>query len=287
MINLKNIIGKKVISIYECKEVGQATNVFIAKNWKCEYIEIIHNNIKYILPIRKISAYKDDSIIIRNISALELKSNLELLLQSNISPIDCRVYSLHGKLLGTIVDVAFNDKLYLDSIRLDDGTEYCRSQILKINDGICIIRDSKKIFTSDFRPRGVPHKKAQYADISVKIVEVDKTCSESKPLEQSSANTTNLTAPYTDIDKTLHDTSNESTNNKLLQHSPNSTTPYSTNIEPVRISDTNMLMGRKCTKNISNINGEIIVHEGDIIGTTHIKNARIYGKIYELVKYSR
>ena len=150
MINLKNIIGKKVISIYECKEVGQATNVFIAKNWKCEYIEIIHNNIKYILPIRKISAYKDDSIIIRNISALELKSNLELLLQSNISPIDCRVYSLHGKLLGTIVDVAFNDKLYLDSIRLDDGTEYCRSQILKINDGICIIRDSKKIFTSDY-----------------------------------------------------------------------------------------------------------------------------------------
>ncbi len=54
-----------------------------------------------------------------------------------------------------------------------------------------------------------------------------------------------------------------------------------------QLSDTSILIDRICTKAITSNNGEVICRANSRISYDIVKKARLFGKLYELIKYSK
>jgi len=238
MINTSSLIGKKIISLYNCEILGYISKFYFNKNLKVKYFVITNNCEEYVVDSSKILCLQNSSLVIRNSSSFILKENMSLILQDYILINDIEIYSTSGLELGKINNIDLDDKLNLINIQSTSNETFHKSLIFNISNNICLIKDDKNtVSLKNCRPKSVPKPKTRYNNISVSIQDDNKT---NKPTIQ--------------------------------------------NIKP---TDTNILIDRICKKNIIAPNGEMIARLNSKITYEIVKKARLYGKLYELVKFSR
>ncbi len=254
MIEEKNLVGKEIISIYDCQSFGKSSGMYITKRKKCAYIALSYNDISYILPTKSIVEHSSDCIMIRNKSVLQPICNMAKELEECSLLTSAKAYTLSGKDLGCISNVILDEKYNITSIATSSGDNVDSSNIFNLRDGICIVRNDSPANLNKYKPRSVPKPKAKHQEIIVSAL---------------SDNNSNI-APE-------QKTETQQINIPQKKISP---------AAKISISDTSILLDRVVTKRIIANNGEIIAREKAKITKDIIRMARINGKLYELVRYS-
>lgn len=108
MKNLKNIFGKKVISLSEGEKIGYVLDIFLDSDMKSllglKVIDEESEN-EVFLPFGKIISQNEECIFIESSTDCEFNFGLK-----NNNPIGKKVYDRMGVDLGKIIDIALNNK---------------------------------------------------------------------------------------------------------------------------------------------------------------------------------
>jgi len=167
MISLSQIINKKVISVFECEELGNISGIYVDKKLKCNYLVINKDNMQWLLKPNTI-LYINDVIIIKNKSFVNLKDNLTLALANQSTLLNSYVYNVEGNYMGIIKDVYFSKGYNTDLIILDNNEQIMTRNILNIANNMCIISTDTPHKISNFRPKSIPnHKQTKLLDTLV------------------------------------------------------------------------------------------------------------------------
>lgn len=247
MIHSTDLVNKNVISLFDCKSAGTVDKLYIGKNWKCEYIGVHSLDLDYLISTKDIMSCNYDSIVIGNNSVLKLAQTLQLQLTNYMTLDGVAVYDFYGKYLGKIARISLNDKYKIIDMTLDNANTITSREIFNISSSVCILKGDKNKSVKSYKPKAVPKINVISQNYIVKT--------ESEPI----------------------------THNIVEEPTPTINTPSVAKSIPT----VNMLIGRICTKDITLPNGELIVRNSSKINSNIIHKSQIYGKLYELVKYSK
>lgn len=247
MIHSTDLVNKNVISLFDCKSVGTVDKLYIGKNWKCEYIGVHSLDLDYLISTKDIMSCTFDSIVIGNNSVLKLTQTFQLQLTNYMTLDSVAVYDFYGKYLGKIAKISLDDKYKIIDITLDNSNTITPREIFNISSSVCILKGDKNKSVKSYKPKAVPKINIVSQNYIVKT--------ESEPITHN------------------------------IVEEPTST--INTPSVAKSIPKFNMLIGRICTKDITLPNGEIIVRHSSKINSNIIHKSQIYGKLYELVKYSK
>lgn len=247
MIHSTDLVNKNVISLFDCKSAGTVDKLYIGKNWKCDYIGVHSLELDYLLSTKDILSCNYDSIVIGNNSVLKLEDTYELRLTNYMTLACISVYDFYGKYLGKISQISLDDKYKIVSMSLDNSNTITPREIFNISSSVCILKGDKNKSVKSYKPKTIPKINIVSQNYIVKT--------ESEPI----------------------------THNIVEEPTPTIHTPSVAKSIPT----VNMLIGRICTKDITLPNGEIIVRRSSKINSNIIHKSQIYGKLYELVKYSK
>lgn len=155
MNKISDLISMPVISMYEGNYVGIIYNIhFDCKQKKCKYITILNEveNISKCIKINDIYKIGKECIFIKNEECLELQSNNDNELIDYINPINMKVYSLNGELIGNSIDVTLNKYYQIDELQLNNGKTIKSSEIFNIGKNI-ILTQNNHTNISKFKPK--------------------------------------------------------------------------------------------------------------------------------------
>lgn len=165
-MSIKNIIGKQVISVYDCQNCGFVLNINIsAKFTKLTTITIVDEttDIIYKLNCKDILNITGDYIMIKNKDKLIVSAD-----DINNNYFNATIIDTDGNSFGTINDVKYDKNYNILSI-LANKIEILPIQILTFNNEYILINNNSKILKkSHFAPR---HKKIPQED-SQQTVEI-------------------------------------------------------------------------------------------------------------------
>lgn len=263
MYNISQIISLPVISIYESCNVGIITEVLFDNTTKRAIaLCIVDENeisIKKSINMRSIYKIGADAVIIRNCDQINLQECDKIGAQNLVFPNNFTVFDTDGVKLGNVTDIELDASYKITKIIVDNNTSINASRILTFKQNILIIKNSN-LKLSSFK--------------SSKKIKV------------------NLANDY--IVKNLNDASIISSGEivrNLDEKEPIETAMLSSTISvstPQKIiTNYNFLIGRKVLQNIVNTNGEILARKDSIITYKMLNNMRKYGKLCELMSYSK
>lgn len=112
MIQLSELIGKRVISLYNLKFEGTVVNVLLdSKRQRAKYL-ILQNDDDY---IEKVISFKNiyhisNALCIKNDTCIRLKDEMELELLGYYNPMCAEIFDTSGSNMGVITDIALDDK---------------------------------------------------------------------------------------------------------------------------------------------------------------------------------
>ena len=297
MIKLTELLGKSVLSIYNCEIEGVVKDVtFNAQNNKLKQIKIFKDNDfqeEKIFDTKNIYSLKD-AVILKNDSYITLQAVEK---PANCNLINNAVYSHKGEYIGQIKDVLLNEKFFVEKIVLNSDLSFLPSQILHSKEKLTIIQDSaSKVRLYQFKHREI--SKPKMPELKVDILPIN--------LQPLSANTipTSLVEIPQDIQKEETEQANSVTGT-LEKFEPELLNENATNIAvqekterkkiyfnqnslPTKaVANSNYLIGRKTIQTIyANNNNEILIKKSTKITPAVLDTAKKYNKVRELAIYS-
>lgn len=263
MYNISQIISLPVISIYESCNVGIITEVlFDNTTKKAIALCIVDENeisIKKSINMRSIYKIGADAVIIRNCDQINLQECNKMGAQNLVFPNNFTVFDTDGVKLGNVTDIELDSSYKITKIIVDNNTSINASRILTFKQNILIIKNSNLKLSSFKSSKKI---KVNLADDYV---------------------VKNLSNTHTINDETTTYNQEVNENINTVAQNPNTTisTPQKT------ITNYNFLIGRKVLQNIVNINGEILARKDSVITYKMLDNMRKYGKLCELMSYSK
>ena len=314
MIYASDIIGKKVISLYESNFVGTISNLYLNKNkTKINIFELITPNEEKVFFDLSSTYSLGENITIKSNTSLLRYEDIDF---STLCPqiINKEIYNELGDFLGNVVDIVLNDKFYPQQIiiskpntsvtkeyenLLDGGVDnknqihsnyqnlpfnknsdiiFTTLSIKKLNRiGNVIITSSKENFKfSNLKPKISLNNNLK--NNKVYLLEGSKEYKEKWPV--INVDNTGLNNENSGQEKS--DTKLNNTNNNTIAYNYKKIVPTS-----IPSNNFNFLIGRKVSKNIFANNNEIIIRKNTKITDKHIETASIYNKLRELSVYSQ
>ncbi len=155
MMNLSDIIGKKVVSMYDLKCCGTVTNILLdSKSKRAKYAIIVeeddNENITWVLNMRDIFNIFED-VSIKNISTLRLKSEMDLELLGYHNPLCNEAYDTLGRHMGVVTDLVLDESHKVTTFSTSVGN-FTAQDVVCFNSNILLIKNEAKKYSS-FAPR--------------------------------------------------------------------------------------------------------------------------------------
>lgn len=316
MFNASDIIGKKVISLYECEFIGTVNNIYLNKKRnKIVIFEIINNNDeKQFLSTNDVFSL-NDAVIIKSSQNLITEFEFDF---NSVSPvlINKEVFSEKGSYFGRVRDIVlkdFKEPSYLIVIKENESVleQYNKinqnqsetfsnlkshetqnndtiissiglNEILRNNDVIFLQEGENKINFSTLKPK--IQLKRDYHNQKVYTL-TNTTLEKINALQES-----NYKPSLKDVnDNTIID--KESINTHATDKTYSNFSNQNKNLinklpTPILSNNYNFLIGRKSNKNIFANNNEIIIKKNSKITQKHIDTALNYNKLRELATHS-
>ena len=137
---IRDIITKKVVSIYEGEVVGYVLGLKIRN--KMEKIESIiiaddENDMEYILKTQDIFDMNNDCVMIKN------KSKLMVTTDTKSTNINMEILGINGINYGKVEDIKYNKNYKIEKI-LCKNIEFLPKNIINMGENIIIINDTNK-----------------------------------------------------------------------------------------------------------------------------------------------
>lgn len=276
-MRFSNVLTKTILSLYDGKNEGVViSGYFDSKLKKLVGLIIASESVEeyadeFVLPCKNIYKIGKDAITIKNNTVLELKLTLDNI--SKYSPINSYSYYTNGTLIGKISDLELDEKMNIVSYIVDDK-ELPANKIASHSQGTIIFYDDEfKISVERLKP-SIQH---------IKIKETD--------LLTSSPQTAYIMPTFEVKDSATNDTL------QMSENKGSDNIEQKTNIEVFKkpldntkiqrlTANSNLLIGKKITKNIATQNGELIGKKGNIITSKTLFLASTHQKLRELVLYS-
>ena len=149
MINISQLISLPLISIYDGQILGIVKNIrFNPKTNRATYAEILceeDDSVK-ILNLKSVYKFGENSVLIKNKSALDLFEEKELEMSSLFNPITCPIFSIDGKFVGSVSDIILKNNLEINKILIDNNQEFSKQQIINFSNNCVIINCQDKKF---------------------------------------------------------------------------------------------------------------------------------------------
>ena len=251
MQEFSNILKKPVVSLYDCTIHGTATKLFINKKWKCVYIGFTDHNIDYIISTKDILNHNLDSITIKNNSIITMQDCMTLTLNTYYNIIDNPTYNINGEYMGVVNDIRLNSKYYIENITLDSGATIEQNMLFNISNNLVLIKNKdSKLNRYKYKPKSFPKLKTIESNTRVTI-------------------------------------ENSKTHNHTTLASIKPAQSVVIGESKTKPTDSSLLLKRIATRTLTNTNGEVIVRENSKITQDIVKKARLNGKLFELIKYSK
>lgn len=165
MSKISEIISKQVVSLYEAKFVGTIVNVVFDERLSKlkSFIVIDENDDKELeLSIKDVFSF-NDSFVIKNQDKLK---DVIFEAESN-NPINKIAITIHGEVLGKILDIELNEDKVLNII-LDNGKLINPEQVVACENVLILNDGENKVKRAGFSPRV---KKVDTENIVVRIQE--------------------------------------------------------------------------------------------------------------------
>lgn len=172
-MDLNNLLGKNVISVYNCEIFGTVNKIYLSSRYKCVYLGITHDNIEYSLSTNHISSISNDCIMIANNTLPIMASNLSRELDNLIPNPYPMVYTSRGIYCGKVKNITFDNKYNMVEIVLDNEDVYTKDKILSMSSDVCILRSSKRDTVSKYKPRQILIDNSKIANIPVKALDTN------------------------------------------------------------------------------------------------------------------
>jgi len=145
MMKVSELLGKPIISLYGAISLGSAADIiFDSKLKKAKFIKVYSvDDETFYINICNIKSLATDALAIANSNKLLHKNEFSFDNGTN-NPINSSVYSVDGKLIGTVKDIILN-KTTVETILTDDK-ELTANNIVAISDGIIVYNDTNRPF---------------------------------------------------------------------------------------------------------------------------------------------
>ena len=306
MFYASDIIGKKVISLYESEFIGTVCNIYYnKKRTKVVVFEIFNNE--------ETRMFLNVHDIFNIGQAISIKSKFNLIPENEFditsvfkSIVNKHIYSELGNFFGKISDIILTDKFEIqnvialkNNINIIDEYNFLTNDssvnllstskkhetyndtlisslsmkdFIRFGNILIISEGAKHIKFSNFKPKIL--LKNEYKNIPVHSLEYKDA------LLKDNSNTNN---------ESLFNLSNiEKLSFKKNNVEIKTNTNNLKNIKPIPILSNNFqfLLGRKSNKNIFANNNEIIIRKNSKITEKHLELANNYNKLRELIAYS-
>lgn len=142
MNNVLDLLGKPILSLYECKIEGTISNFWLDKNFKkIKWLTIVNEEYseERFLDISYIYASSEDAIVIKSSDCLANEEEIDFSL-NHLSPINHKIFNTKGKLLGTVKNLEFDDKYNINNFCFEDE-KFTAKNIANCGENIIIIQD--------------------------------------------------------------------------------------------------------------------------------------------------
>lgn len=248
MYYCKDFVSLSVLSLYEGELLGTVERLYFDKDLKkLVELELVSDDGKRLTLLSK-------NIYHIGKNAITVKNNqaVSIKIENNTlfsSPISSKAYSLNGEFLGLVKEMSFDEKFKTDKLILDNEKALELENLASCGKNTVIFYDNNdKVDVKKFVPQKTPKLFKKFNTQIAKILP-----SETKQEE-------------------------------ILENE---------NIVPVTKSSpkidqaSNFLIGRVCTKDIYNFNNELLVKAQSTVTKKTLKEVNKYGKLRELMLYSK
>ncbi|MDD4350873.1 MAG: hypothetical protein PHP83_01650 [Clostridia bacterium] len=253
-MNIKDILNKPVLSLYEGELIGIIDTIWFDKKLKnLVAIELVsEDNLRFVVHTKNIYHVGKNAVTIKNTDHADLKENLEPFDYVK-NPIGNKVYTINGELKGVIHNIELNDKFLITKVNLDKDIEIDLAKIANCSKNTILIYDENTtINVNKFKFLAKPKKMKTKKDINVTTLPII-----SEPEQADDEERKHIVLPI----------------------------PTLTNEQKI-VNNTSFILGRKVNKDIFGLNNDIIVKKNTKITQQIIKNASRFGKLKELMIFS-
>ncbi len=245
--------GLNVLSLYEGELLGVVDKLYFDKKLKkLVQIELAaEEGNKLILPSKNIYHIGKNAITVKNNQAVNLKVEECTL---NPCPINSKAYTIKGEYLGVVKEISLTEKFMCEKFSLDNDKTFDVSYLASSGKNTTIFYTPQdninvKKFTPQKSPKIFKSARTVTANIMPISNQIEQIVNEQTPITNNSA---------VDIDAPK----------------PN-------------IQNADFLIGRVCTKDILNFNNEVLIKAHSIVTKKNLKEINRFGKIRELMLYSK
>ncbi len=155
METISKLINLPVLSLYEGEMIGNVKEIYFDKKLKkLEYLSI-ENDEGLILVIQSKNIYNvgKNALTIKNNNQATLMSNLEPF-DEYFAPLNVKIFSMHGELLGIAKDFEINEKYEVKSIITEEKTIDTNMQINCSKNAI-ILYDQDTVKINSFKTKAL------------------------------------------------------------------------------------------------------------------------------------
>lgn len=252
-MNLSELLNKSVLSLYEGELIGIVDKLYFDKKLKkLLEIELIgENDTRLKLPTKNIYHIGKNAITVKNNQAVSLKVEESGL---NLAPLNFKAYSIKGEFLGVVKEISLSDKFLTEKFALDNNSTLEIKSLASSGKNTIIFYDQlDKVNVHKFVPNKTP-----------KIFKTNKpSIAKVMPIESEDKK-----------ENVENSETNEITNAVIID-------------EKKETQNADFLLGRVCTKDIFNFNNEILIKAHGIINKKNLKEVNKYGKLRELMLFSK
>lgn len=253
-MNIKDILNKPVLSLYEGELIGSIDTIWFDKKLKnLIAVELVsEDELRFVVHTKNIYHVGKNAVTIKNTDHADLKENLEPFDYVK-NPIGNKVYTINGELKGVIHNIELNDKFVITKINLDKETEIDLTKIANCSKNTILIYDeSTKVNVNRFKFLSKPKKFKTKSEISVTTLPI-------------------ISEP---------ESANDEESKPIIMPKP------TLENKPKIVNNTSFILGRKVNKDIFGLNNDIIVKKNTKITQQVIKTASRFGKLKELMIFS-
>lgn len=254
MYYCNDLLGLNVLSLYEGELLGKVDKLYFDKKLKkLMEIELLgDNDTRFIMHTKNIYHIGKNAITVKNNQVVSLKvEDLSL----TPAPLNSKAYSIKGEFLGVVNNFTLNDKFLCEKFLLDNNNTIEINRLASCGKYTIIFYDqATHVNLNKFTPKQTPKIFKTKQPQEAKVLPVEE---EPKIDDIPQAKEENLTNAV-----------------EVEQQKPNTKTA-------------DFLIGRVCTKDIFNFNNEILIKAHTIINKKNLKEINKFGKLRELMLYSK
>lgn len=253
MYYCNDLLSLSVLSLYEGELIGKVDKLYLDKKMKkLASLELIgENDTRYLLPTKNIYHIGKNAITVKNNQAVSLKVEQQPMLTA---PLGAKAYSIKGSFLGIVKELSINDNFVSVKFSLDNNSVLDVSELASCGKNTIIFYEKdERVNVARFKIKNSPKVFKSEIKQQAKIL----------PTEIQQKEMAITTPPVEQINTS-----------KLVEIKQTAKNP-------------DFLIGRICTKDIFNFNNELLVKSHAVITSKHLKEINKFGKVRELMLYSR